>query len=301
MNLEQFSRYSCERVDQYLTDRLTHYNAANYLHEAIQYSLFNGGKRVRPMLVYATAQLFSKPNSLTDAAAAALESIHAYSLVHDDLPAMDDDDLRRGKPTCHIQFDEATAILAGDALQTFAFELLSAPYNHQSEHLPSNHESLQLKLVRSLSHASGRFGMVTGQMIDLNNVNQSITLKALEEMHQHKTGALIRASVLMGAQSVGIEDIETLARLDTYAAAIGLAFQVQDDIIDLTSDTQTLGKNQFSDAEANKPTYPKLLGLNGAKEKANALKEEAIAAISPFGDEAAPLIQLANYIISRNH
>ncbi|ADZ90277.1 (2E,6E)-farnesyl diphosphate synthase [Marinomonas mediterranea] len=301
MNLEQFSHYSRDRVDRYLNDQLTQYDAADYLHEAMRYSLFNGGKRVRPMLVYATAELFSESNRLTDASAAAIESIHAYSLIHDDLPAMDDDDLRRGKPTCHIQFDEATAILTGDALQTFAFELLSASYNEIDTDNLADCKTRQLRLIRSLSRASGRFGMVTGQMIDLNNVDRSITLETLEKMHQHKTGALIRASVLMGAQSVGIEDQKILSQLDKYASAIGLAFQVQDDIIDITSDTQTLGKNQFSDSEANKPTYPKLLGLEGAREKANTLKQEAIEAISPFGDKAAPLIQLASYIISRNH
>ncbi|MFD1382188.1 (2E,6E)-farnesyl diphosphate synthase [Rhodanobacter aciditrophus] len=293
MNLEQFSQYARDRVDQYLDQALDAYPPADHLHQAMRYSLFNGGKRVRPMLTYAVAELFGGANALTDASAAAVESIHAYSLIHDDLPAMDDDNLRRGKPTCHIQFDEATAILAGDALQTFAFELLSQPELEAP--------TVQLTLIQTLQNASGRFGMVTGQMIDLSNVDKQIDITALEQMHRHKTGALIRAAVKMGAQSVGVSSESDLNALDAYAAAIGLAFQVQDDIIDITSDTQTLGKNQFSDEDANKPTYPKLLGLEGAQALAKRLHDEAVAQIAPFGDKARPLVELANYIIARNH
>ena len=293
MTLDDFSQYARRRVDDYLTQSLGQYEPAAYLQDAMAYSLFNGGKRVRPMLTYAAASLFGKANDLTDASAAAIESIHAYSLIHDDLPAMDDDDLRRGKPTCHIQYDEATAILTGDALQTFAFELLSA----------SKHQNMkvQLQLIQELVHASGRHGMVTGQMIDLANVGKNINIDELEQMHQHKTGALIRASIRMGAISTGAIKQTDFAALDAYAAAIGLAFQVQDDIIDITSDTTTLGKTQFSDEEANKPTYPKLLGLEGAQALAQNLHEQAITAISPFGDAAQPLVELANYIIGRNH
>lgn len=293
MNLDQFSQYACQRVDSFLKQQLDIYPPAVNLQEAMSYSLFNGGKRIRPMLTYATAALFAQPNTLTDACAAAIESIHAYSLIHDDLPAMDDDDLRRGKPTCHIQFDEATAILAGDALQTFAFELLSAP--------SLGNDKTQLRLIRELSLASGRHGMITGQMIDLANVNQTISIDTLEQMHAHKTGALIRASVRMGALSTGQATDSQLSALDAYARAIGLAFQVQDDIIDITSDTQTLGKTQFSDEDANKPTYPKLLGLEGAQALAKQLHDQAIKDISPFGDAAQPLVELANYIIGRNH
>ena len=293
MNLEQFSQYACERVNRYLDQSLSTYTPAKALHEAMRYSLFNGGKRVRPMLTYAVAELFSDANELTDASAAAVESIHAYSLIHDDLPAMDDDNLRRGKPTCHIQYDEATAILAGDALQTFAFELLSQPKFNQA--------SVQLSLIQTLQSASGRHGMVTGQMIDLSNVNKAMSLQDLELMHRHKTGAIIKAAVKMGAQSVGVDDEEVYCSLDAYASAIGLAFQVQDDIIDITSDTQTLGKTQFSDEDANKPTYPKLLGLDGAKVLAKQLHDEAVAQVTPFGAKSAPLVELANYIIARNH
>ncbi|MGO2354678.1 MAG: (2E,6E)-farnesyl diphosphate synthase [Marinomonas foliarum] len=293
MTLDDFSDYTRHRVNDYLKQNLSLYTPATHLQDAMMYSLFNGGKRVRPMLTYAAASLFGPACELTDASAAAVESIHAYSLIHDDLPAMDDDDLRRGKPTCHIQFDEATAILAGDALQTFAFELLS-DVKHQST-------DTQLQLIQELVHASGRHGMVTGQMIDLANVDKDIDVKALEQMHQHKTGALIRASVRMGAISTGAHSERDLAALDAYAAAIGLAFQVQDDIIDITSDTATLGKTQFSDEEANKPTYPKLLGLEGAQALAKHLHKQAITAVSPFGEAAKPLVELANYIIDRNH
>ena len=293
MNLDQFSQYACQRVDAFLKQQLDLYPPAVNLQEAMAYSLFNGGKRVRPMLTYATASLFAEPNALTDASAAAIESIHAYSLIHDDLPAMDDDDLRRGKPTSHIRFDEATAILAGDALQTFAFEMLSAA--------TLNNHKTQLQLIRELSLASGRHGMITGQMIDLANVDQNISIETLEQMHAHKTGALIRASVRMGALSTERATSSQLKALDAYAGAIGLAFQVQDDIIDITSDTQTLGKTQFSDEEANKPTYPKLLGLEGAQALAKQLHDQAIKDISSFGEAARPLVELANYIIGRNH
>jgi farnesyl diphosphate synthase/geranylgeranyl diphosphate synthase type II len=293
VTLDDFSQYARRRVDHYLTQNLKKYEPATQLQSAMAYSLFNGGKRVRPMLTYASASLFGEVNTLTDASAAAIESIHAYSLIHDDLPAMDDDDLRRGKPTCHKQYDEATAILAGDALQTFAFELLSTPEHHDT--------AIQLQLIQELVHASGRHGMVTGQMIDLANVGKGINIEALEQMHQHKTGALIRASVRMGAMSTGAKDNKDLAAIDAYANAIGLAFQVQDDIIDITSDTATLGKTQFSDEDANKPTYPKLLGLDGAQTLAQRLHDQAIDAISPFGDTAQPLVELASYIIGRNH
>jgi len=293
VNLKQFSTFTQTRVDQYLDHQLNDYTPANQLHNAMRYSLFNGGKRIRPMLAYASAQLVGEINAFTDATAAAIESIHAYSLIHDDLPAMDNDDLRRGKPTSHIQFDEATAILAVDSLQTFAFELLSQPQ--------LGNTSRQLTLIQELVLASGRHGMITGQMIDLSSENKNIRLDELEQMHLHKTGALIKASVRMGALSTGQVDTQVLTKLDAYAHAIGLAFQVQDDIIDLTSDTQTLGKTQFSDAEANKATYPKLLGLEGAKALVLRLHEDALAQISEFGDKSQPLTELANYIIDRNH
>ena len=293
MNLAQFNQFAADRVDTYLHQALSRYRPADSLHTAMQYSLFNGGKRIRPMLTYACAQLFGPLSNLTDACAAAIESIHAYSLVHDDLPAMDDDDLRRGQPTCHIQFDEATAILAGDALQTFAFELLSQPQLMAP--------TIQLELIQTLAKASGRFGMVTGQMIDLACVNKDIDLETLEQMHQHKTGALIRASVRMGALSAGCQDEHQLAILDQYASCIGLAFQVQDDILDIISDTATLGKTQFADNNANKPTYPKLLGLQGAQQLAQQLHQQALTQLDRLDRPSQPLTELANYIINRNH
>jgi farnesyl diphosphate synthase/geranylgeranyl diphosphate synthase type II len=259
----------------------------------MRYSLFNGGKRVRPILAYAAA-LAVQPGiklNLIDPIAAALECLHSYSLVHDDLPAMDDDDLRRGKPTCHIAFTEATAILAGDGLQTLAFDLLT------TTDLPA---ATQIKLVRQLAQGSGVDGMVLGQAIDLAAVDHQLNLAQLETMHRHKTGALIRASVAMGAISAGADD-KQLAALDNYASAIGLAFQVQDDILDVTGDTTTLGKQQGADIARNKPTYVSLLGLDAAKTKADELHRQALGALGMFDESAAPLRQLASYIVQRSN
>lgn len=259
------------------------------LKEAMVYSLTNGGKRVRPLLVYAAGRATGTDPAHLDWAAAAVEAIHAYSLVHDDLPAMDDDQLRRGKPTTHIAFDEASAILAGDALQTLAFELLAeAPY-------PAG---CRLALISLLARAAGARGMVLGQAIDLAAVNQQLTLAQLAHMHAHKTGALIAAAVAMGAHIGGASPSQR-ADLDRYARAIGLAFQVQDDILDVTADTATLGKQQGADASHNKPTYVSLLGLDGARQKARALHTEALAALSAFDASADALRRLADYIVER--
>jgi len=270
---------------------------ATQLRAAMRYSLFNGGKRVRPTLAYASAlainaNAFETHKPLLNRVACALESLHSYSLVHDDLPAMDDDDLRRGKPTCHIAYDEATAILAGDALQTFAFELLCDAENVSA--------TTQLALIKQLAHASGAKGMVLGQAIDLAAVDQYLNLAQLETMHRHKTGALIRASVSMGATALNASESQ-LAALDTYAAAIGLAFQVQDDILDVTADTQTLGKQQGADIARNKPTYVALLGLDAARAKAQELHQQALAAIASFDSNANYLRALSEYIIARSH
>jgi geranylgeranyl pyrophosphate synthase len=264
---------------------------------AMRYSLFNGGKRVRPTLAYASALAINPSalgthTALVDRVACALESLHAYSLIHDDLPAMDNDDLRRGKPTCHIAFDEATAILAGDALQTFAFELLS-----EATDVPAQ---TQLALIKTLAQASGARGMVLGQAIDLAAVDQDISLAQIETMHRYKTGALIRASVAMGATAVGANAAQ-LAALDTYAEAIGLAFQVQDDILDVTADTQTLGKQQGADMARNKPTYVSLLGLFGARAKAQELQAQALTALNDFDESAQYLRELAHYIVARKN
>lgn len=265
------------------------------LFEALHYSTMNGGKRVRPLLVYASA-LAINPGFANDDAldyiAAAIECIHAYSLVHDDLPAMDDDDLRRGKPTCHIAFDEATAILAGDALQSLAFELLANAPN-----IPADR---QVSLIKTLAAAAGARGMVGGQAIDLAAVNKHPELKLLETMHQLKTGALLRASINMGAQYAGASGAQ-LRQLDSFGHAIGLAFQVQDDILDLESSTEVLGKTQGADLARNKPTYPALMGLDGAKQHAQSLFAQALAAIEGFDSRADRLRQLAEFIIQRKH
>ncbi|MEC8428416.1 MAG: farnesyl diphosphate synthase [Pseudomonadota bacterium] len=285
-----------QRVDQALThllDQRPHQQLP--LHQAMRYSLLSGGKRVRPILSYAgAASIASDTNpDLLDACACAVECIHAYSLIHDDLPAMDDDDLRRGQPTCHIAFDEATAILAGDALQTLAFDSLLL----QTQGTPTT----QLQLLKELSRASGDKGMVAGQAIDIGAVDQQLTLNDLENMHHHKTGALIKASVLMGALSTEQADDTQLQSLSEYAHCVGLAFQVQDDVLDVTADTATLGKRQGADEALNKPTYVSLLGLEGAQQKAAQLHEQALAALSAFGASAEPLRQLSAYIVQRNH
>ncbi len=263
--------------------------------DAMNYSTVNGGKRVRPLLVYASAKAinsgFANDEAL-DYVAAAVECIHAYSLVHDDLPAMDDDDLRRGKPTCHIAFDEATAILAGDALQSLAFELLASAPN-----IPAQR---QLELIKTLAAAAGARGMVGGQAIDLASVNQTPELALLEAMHQLKTGALLRAAIRMGAQYAGA-DGRQLQQLDTFGRAIGLAFQVQDDILDLESSTEVLGKTQGADLARNKPTYPALMGLEAAKKHAQALYNEALTAIDNLDGDADRLRELAEFIVKRQH
>lgn len=283
---------SCRnRIDDALDHFLPTLDDPTHLRSAMRYSLFNGGKRVRPILAYAAAHTINPdidPGKL-DPVACALECLHSYSLVHDDLPAMDDDDLRRGKPTCHIAFNEATAILAGDGLQTLAFELL-LQVDVSAE--------TRLALIQELALASGAQGMVLGQAIDLAAVDQQLTLSQLEHMHRHKTGALIRASVTMGALTAGANKAQ-LEALDNYAAAIGLAFQVQDDILDVISDTKTLGKQQGADIARNKPTYVSLLGLETAKAKANELHRQAINSLATFGAHAQTLRQLANYIIQR--
>ena len=284
----------CDRVDSFLDQNLPAADGASArLNEAMRYSVFNGGKRVRPVLVYATGKALDIDFKLLDAAAGAIELIHAYSLVHDDLPAMDDDDLRRGKPTCHIQYDEATAILVGDALQTLAFELIV-----QDKAL-AEYADRQVKLCRELAVASGYQGMVAGQAIDLASVGTQLDLAALENMHLHKTGALISASVCLAAHAGGIVDADTLSRLRTYARCIGLAFQVQDDILDIEGDTSVIGKTQGADQALNKPTYPALLGMDGAKETANRLHKQALEALSPFSSKADTLRDLSAYIISR--
>jgi farnesyl diphosphate synthase len=262
------------------------------LHEAMRYAVLGGGKRVRPLLVFGAGALSDAQPARLEIAAAAVECIHAYSLVHDDLPCMDDDVLRRGKPTCHVEFDEATALLAGDALQSLAFQLLA-------EHGLADEPRAQLEMVHLLAAASGSRGMAGGQAIDLASVGQPLSIEQLEHMHVHKTGALIRASVILGARC-GVElDAGALERLDHYAKCIGLAFQVVDDVLDQESSTATLGKTAGKDEANNKPTYVSVLGLPRAKALAAELRSNAIAALEPFGDRARRLSELADFIVLR--
>ena len=265
------------------------------LYEAMRYSVMNGGKRVRPLLAYAACEALGGQAEQASGAACAVELIHAYSLVHDDLPAMDDDDLRRGQPTTHKKFDEACAILAGDGLQSLAFSALLDP------RLSDCSSDIRLQMVTALAHAAGPAGMVGGQAIDLGSVGLKLDQKALEQMHRHKTGALIEVSVRLGALASGRAQPDQLLALQTYAQAIGLAFQVQDDILDVESDTATLGKRQGADIARDKPTYPALLGLDAAKAYALELRDQALHALRPFDAAAEPLRELARYIVERRN
>ena len=295
MSFVEYSKECQQRIDVALKKHITQPPAnAKQLQAASEYSLFNGGKRIRPLLVYATAQALGARLEQADYPAVAVEMIHAYSLVHDDLPAMDDDDLRRGKPTCHIAFDEATAILAGDALQTQAFLVLS---RENKELNPQQ----QLSMIQILANGSGLHGMAGGQSLDLEAVDKQVDLAYLENMHSHKTGALILASVLMGAHCKANVDQTTLDALTQYARAIGLAFQVQDDILDVISDTNTLGKTQGADIANNKPTYVSLLGLDGARDKARQLHQLAIESLKSLEADSHHLEYIANYIVERSH
>ena len=263
------------------------------LHETMRYAALDGGKRLRPLLVLAASELGEAVPDAVEAAMAAIELIHVYSLVHDDMPAMDNDSLRRGKPTCHVQYDEATALLVGDALQTLAFDVLSRPNG-----LPAQR---QLQMVHTLARASGSLGMAGGQAIDLQSVGQHIGQAELETMHRLKTGALIRAAVALGALSCPDLDDAALARLDDYAAKLGLAFQVIDDVLDCEADTATLGKTAGKDQEADKPTYVKLMGLNAARDYAERLVAEAQQALSGFDARADRLRQLAAFVTARRN
>ena len=294
--LKEYLVSTQSRVERALDARLPSKNVLpKKLHDAMRYSTLDGGKRMRPMLAYATGKALGLSEDILDGPACAVELIHVYSLIHDDLPAMDDDDLRRGKPTSHIAYDEATAILTGDALQALAFEVLA---NDPS--IKVSAES-RLKMITTLTKASGSQGMVGGQAIDLESVGTKLTLPELENMHIHKTGALIRASVNMAALAKSNIDPTVAKKLDHYAKCIGLSFQVKDDILDEESDTATLGKTQGKDQDNDKPTYPALLGLNGAKEKAQELHEQAVKSLSGFGPEADLLRDLSLYIIQRDH
>jgi len=282
-----------ERVEQQLEHCLPSSQHDLPLIAALRYTTLDQGKRIRPCLVYAAAHSLGPINSDSDLIASALELIHCYSLIHDDLPSMDDDDLRRGQATCHIAYDEATAILAGDGLQALAFEQLS-----QLKHVSP---ATALNLVRELAQAAGAAGMVKGQAMDLFATDTPVDLAYLETMHTHKTGDLIVASITMGAQSSGCADAETLEKLCVYGKAIGLAFQVQDDILDSEGNTALLGKQAGADQLHNKSTYTSLLGHTGAKAKLSQLHQQAIDALNSFDERADHLRNIADFIVSRDH
>ena len=263
------------------------------LHSAMRYATLGDGKRVRPVLVYAAGQALGVKPDCLDGAACAVELIHAYSLVHDDLPAMDDDDLRRGRPTCHRAYDEATAILAGDALQTLAFRVLC-----EDDGLCIDRAD-RLRMIAELAHASGSRGMAGGQALDIAATGREIDLAQLENLHIHKTGALILASVRLGALAAGAANDPRVPGLERYAKCIGLAFQVRDAVLAVEGETETLGKTRGKDAAADKATYPALIGLDAAREMAQRLIEEALDNIAMFDDAANPLRQLAHYIVGR--
>jgi farnesyl diphosphate synthase len=287
----QSSQTRTERTLEHLLPRAD--IAPQRLHEAMRYAVLGGGKRVRPLLAFAAGEVTRAAAERVQYVAAAIELIHTYSLAHDDLPAMDDDDLRRGKPTVHVEFDEATALLVGDALQSLAFETLA------TQHL-SDDPAQQIEMLRLLASASGSRGMAGGQAIDLASVGHALELEELEFMHIHKTGALIRASVLLGA-SCGTLDDTTRKALDHSAKCIGLAFQVIDDVLDAEVSTATLGKTSGKDAANNKPTYVSLLGTARARELALELRADAQAALAGFGDEATRLRQLADFVVERGY
>jgi geranylgeranyl pyrophosphate synthase len=293
LQIKELLQQYAKRVDKELLRLLPSENSEpTELHQAMSYSTFNGGKRIRPFLVYACGKALNLSADCLDNIAVAIELIHCYSLVHDDMPAMDNDDLRRGKATCHIAFSEATALLTGDALQTQAFLTLT-----QNTHLSAEQKLTQVQLLAS---ASGSLGMAGGQAIDLSSVGKQLTLEQLQIMHGAKTGALIRACTTMVACISFSKTSNEYKALDSYAQKIGLAFQIKDDILDIESDTQTLGKPQGSDSQQHKPTYPALLGMQGAKQMAEDNYQQAIESLSLFDEKADPLRDLARYIIERS-
>ena len=265
------------------------------LHAAMRYSVLGGGKRIRPALLFATARTLGLAEDEVEGAACAIELVHAYSLVHDDLPAMDDDDLRRGRPTCHKAFDEATAVLVGDALQPLAFELLA-----RDSALPAS-SGVRLALIGLLAEASGSFGMAGGQAIDMAVQGRSLDLAAIEQMHARKTGAWIRASVLMAAQCAAGLEPRLHAALADFASAIGLAFQIQDDLLDVIGETAVLGKTAGADQKLAKPTYPAVAGVAASRAAVSALHQRALQALEPFGERAEPLRLLSDWLLARRN
>ena len=294
VDFQQWMKMVQADMEQALSDHLPAASTVPpRLHEAMRYATLDGGKRVRPLLVFAAGELFGAGAALMARAGAAVEMIHAYSLVHDDMPCMDDDALRRGKPTVHVKYDEATALLVGDALQAQAFLILSG----QSPELPD--AARQLAMVRLLADASGSTGMCGGQAIDLASVGIALSRAELEQMHRMKTGALLRAAVLLGAWCGKSLNEQEQTALDQYAGAIGLAFQVVDDVLDATADSAALGKTAGKDAADNKPTYVSILGLEASKALAEKLRGDAYRAIEQFGNGAQRLRELADLIVQR--
>ena len=285
-----------ERMERALAARLPSAEMVpTRLHEAMRYSVLGGGKRVRPALVFATARTLGLTEVDVEAVACAIEIVHVYSLVHDDLPAMDDDDLRRGRATCHKAYDEATAILVGDALQPLAFQLLA-----QDAALPAD-AAIRLRLIDLLAQASGTFGMAGGQAIDLAVQGMRLDITQVEDMHARKTGALIRVSVLMAAACVPALDVHLYAALGRFATAIGQAFQIQDDLLDVIGDASILGKATGADRERAKPTYPAVIGVAASQDQVRLLHSQALNALTAFGERAAPLRSLADWLLSRRY
>lgn len=281
------------QIESYLQNHLPAENhAPKRLHEAMRYAVLGGGKRIRPLLSFAAGELNGAEEARVIVVAAAVELIHVYSLVHDDLPCMDDDTLRRGKPTCHIKYDEPTALLVGDSLQSFAFQLMA-------EFSLADNPKKQLEMIKQLAQAAGSRGMAGGQAIDLESVGKILTLPELEFMHIHKTGALIRAAVMLGAYCGDNLSEEQLDRLDHFAKCIGLAFQVVDDVLDAEATTAALGKTAGKDAEQNKPTYVSILGVKQARELAKALQRDAYQAVEHLGESTHRLLQVTDFIVQR--
>lgn len=295
MSAQQLLETYAARVEQALAEYLPSSKTEPVtLHSAMRYATLGGGKRVRAGLLYATGEALGADDPQLGAAASAVELIHAFSLVHDDLPSMDNDDLRRGQPTCHKQFDEATALLAGDALQTLAFEILAADGDDQQA-------PARLAMIHTLATASGSMGMAGGQALDIEATAKNLDIDQLIGIHSRKTGALIQAAVKMGVLAAGTDDSEIVSNLDEFGRCIGLAFQIVDDILDVTSDTQTLGKPQGSDQAALKATFPAVLGLEEAQNRANTLLESALATLAPLGDNGRPLAEIARFIVHRHY
>jgi len=294
IDFQSWTNTHLTRFERVLEDLLPPAKAApQRLHQAMRYAVLDGGKRVRPLLAFAAAELTGAELSRVHIAAASVELIHAYSLVHDDMPCMDDDVLRRGKPTCHVQYDEATALLVGDSLQTLAFQLLA-------EHRLNDDAARQLEMIKLLASASGSRGMAGGQAIDLESVGKALSVPELELMHIHKTGALIRAAILLGAHCGNMAAPE-LAKLDHFGKCVGLAFQVVDDVLDEEADTATLGKTAGKDADNDKPTYVTLLGVQAARAMAHTLHQDALDSLAEFGDAARRLRELADFIVLRKY